>query len=279
MDKLLIVDGHNLLFQMFYGMPSRIVGKGGKSIHGVLGFVGALIKIIKMTEPSHLVVLFDGEHENARAALNPDYKKNRTDYSKVAEQDNPFSQLEYVYRALDILSISYSEEGEYEVDDIIASYVYTYNDIEIIISSFDSDYFQLIRDNLSVLRYRGAKSVVCDRNYVIRRFGVLPELYADFKSLTGDVSDNIKGADKIGPKTAAKLINLFGGLEQVLSSCARIESARIRTSVMNNERRLRNNYQLIKLKDVGKIPFELNELSYVYNGLTTNNILERIGLL
>ena len=248
MDKLLIVDGHNLLFQMFYGMPSRIVGKGGKSIHGVLGFVGALIKIIKITEPSHLVVLFDGEHENARAALNPDYKKNRTDYSKVAEQDNPFSQLEYVYRALDILSISYSEEGEYEVDDIIASYVYRYDDIEIIISSFDSDYFQLIRDNVSVLRYRGEKSVVCNRNYVIRRFGVLPELYADFKSLTGDASDNIKGADKIGPKTAAKLINLFGGLEQVLSSCARIESARIRTSVMDNEQRFRNNISLLSLK-------------------------------
>ena len=57
MDKFLIVDGHNLLFQMFYGMPSRITNKDGKAIQGTLGFVGALLKIIRMTEPSHLIVL------------------------------------------------------------------------------------------------------------------------------------------------------------------------------------------------------------------------------
>ena len=66
MDKLLIVDGHNLLFQMFYGMPSRIINGQGKAINGVLGFVGALLKIIKIVSPTHIIVLFDGEHENSR---------------------------------------------------------------------------------------------------------------------------------------------------------------------------------------------------------------------
>lgn len=58
MDKLLIIDGHNLLFQMFFGMPSRIVNKDGKAIHGTLGFVGAMIKIIHMTEPTLRKLLF-----------------------------------------------------------------------------------------------------------------------------------------------------------------------------------------------------------------------------
>ena len=64
MDKLLIIDGSNLLFQMFFGMPARIVNKQGKSIQGVLGFVGALLKIIRRVEPSHVIVVFDGEHKN-----------------------------------------------------------------------------------------------------------------------------------------------------------------------------------------------------------------------
>ena len=93
-DKLLIIDGHNLLFQMFFGMPSRIVSRDGRPIQGVIGFVGALIKIIKQVNPQHVVVLFDGEHENKRVDILSEYKANRIDYSLVAEEDNPFTQLE-----------------------------------------------------------------------------------------------------------------------------------------------------------------------------------------
>ena len=73
MDRLLIIDGSNLLFQMFYGMPARIVNREGKAIQGTLGFVGAAIKMIGMTQPTHLVVLFDGEHPNSRTELLAEY--------------------------------------------------------------------------------------------------------------------------------------------------------------------------------------------------------------
>ena len=90
MDKLLIIDGSNLLFQMFFGMPSRIINKDGKAIHGTLGFIGALKKIIKMTNPTHLLVLFDGERGSNRSDINAEYKANRPDYSLVEERENPF---------------------------------------------------------------------------------------------------------------------------------------------------------------------------------------------
>jgi len=61
MEKLLLVDGSNLLFQMFFGMPARIINEQGKAIQGTLGFVGALLKIIRRMEPTHVAVLFDGE--------------------------------------------------------------------------------------------------------------------------------------------------------------------------------------------------------------------------
>ena len=101
MNRLLIVDGSNLLFQMFFGMPARIVNEQGKAIQGTLGFVGALLKIIRRTEPTHIVVLFDGEHENERSTLDSDYKANRVDYSETPEEETPFSQLPDVYAALD----------------------------------------------------------------------------------------------------------------------------------------------------------------------------------
>ena len=74
MNRFLIVNGSNLLFQMFYGMPSRVVDKQRKAIQGTLGFVGALLKIIRRVEPTHITVLFDGEHENDRSELNVEYK-------------------------------------------------------------------------------------------------------------------------------------------------------------------------------------------------------------
>lgn len=158
MDKLLIIDGSNLFLQMFYGMPSRIVDSQGKAIQGTVGFVGALLKIIRRVKPTHIVAVFDGEHENGRCELDADYKKNRIDYSAVNEAENPFTQLPDVYRALDHLSINYIETADCEADDLIASYVLSYcGDTEIVICSYDSDFFQLIGERVSVLRYRGKR--------------------------------------------------------------------------------------------------------------------------
>lgn len=108
MNRLLIVDGSNLLFQMFFGMPARIVNEQRQVIQGILGFVGALLKITRRTEPTHIVVLFDGEHENERSTLDSDYKANRVDYSETPEEETPFSQLLDVYAALDYLGIKYT---------------------------------------------------------------------------------------------------------------------------------------------------------------------------
>ena len=276
---LLVVDGSNLLFQMFFGMPSRIINKEGKAIHGTLGFVGALLKIIRRVKPTHIVVLFDGEHQNNRKQLDENYKANRADYSQTAEEDTPFSQLPDVYAALDYLTIPHTETTEYETDDIVASYALTLGrDTKIIISSFDSDFFQLITDKVSVLRYRGDQTIICTPDYIKNKFGISPHQYADFKSLTGDPSDNIKGAEKIGPKTAALLLNTFGTLESILAHTNRIEKPYIKESIVRNRERLRTNYALIKLCDNAPLPFSLKEAQYQHRDITTTDVLKEIGL-
>lgn len=279
MNKLLIIDGSNLLFQMFFGMPARIVNEQGKAIQGTLGFVGALLKIIRKTEPTHIVVLFDGEHENDRSTLNSDYKANRTDYSETPEEETPFSQLPDVYAALRFLGIKYTETTTCETDDLIAGYALTYGqENEIVISSFDSDFFQLITDKVSVLRYRGDKTTICTSEYIKEKFGITPTQYAEFKSLTGDASDNIKGADKVGSKTAALLLNEFGTLENILLNADSIKKPSIKESIIRNTEKLRTNYKIIKLDNSAPLPFDISELRYTFNGITTTEVLKGVGL-
>lgn len=284
MKKLLLVDGCNLLFQMFFGMPARIINKQGKAIQGTLGFVGALLKIIRMTEPTHVAVLFDGESHNPRVDLDADYKANREDYSEAEEEENPFSQLPDVYDALDFLGIRHAETTDCEADDWMAEYVKRYaggkvaDGCHIVISSFDSDFFQLISDKVTILRYRGENSVFCDRTYLREKYGIVPELYADFKSLTGDTADNIKGADKVGLKTAAQLVNELGNLEEILAGVEKIKKPSVRESVKHNTERLRKNYRLIKLEGAENLPFALEELVWQDSGVTTTEVLKGIGL-
>lgn len=277
MNRLLIVDGSNLLFQMFFGMPARIVNEQGKAIHGTLGFVGALLKIIRKTNPTHIAVFFDGEHENVRSSLDAGYKANRVDYSQTPEENNPFSQLPDVYAALDYLGIKHAETTACEVDDWIAGYAFTYGPgNEIIISSFDSDFFQLITDHVSVLRYRGDNTVICSPEYIHKKFGITPLQYVDFKSLTGDASDNIKGADRVGPKTAALLLSEFGTLDNILANVGNIKKTSIKESIIRNSEKLRTNFKIINLNNSAPLPFTMNELAYTFTEITTKEILRKI---
>lgn len=279
MDRLLIVDGMNLLFQMFYGIPARIPGPDGRPIQGTVGFVGALLKIIRSTEPTHIAVLFDGECANPRTSLDENYKANRPDYSAMPEEEVPFSQLPDIYRALDHLGIPHWETTDCEADDYIAACVRQFGGAcRIVIASWDSDLWQLIGENVTVLRYRGEKTQICDMEYLRQRLGIRPEQYADHKALTGDHSDNIRGADKIGPKTAAALLGQFGSLDDILAHPEQIVRPSIRASIEKNAPRLRLNSLLIRLDGTADLPFTMEDLTWQYGGQTTSEVLRSIGL-
>ena len=280
MKRLLLIDGMNLHFQMFFGMPNKFCNKNGIGIWGVIGFVGALNKLINMTEPTHVAIIFDGEGHNPRCDILEDYKANRPDYSELAEEENPFIQLPLVYRAIEAMGIPFCEVHGCECDDVIATYAKRFSeDFQVVISSFDSDYFQLISDNVRVLRYRGLSSIICDKEYVINRYGIAPEYYADWKSLVGDTADNIKGIKGVGPKTATKLISSYGTLAEMLADINSVEPEKLREKVKESSEILLRNYSLIKLDDAGILPFEIDELEYTSERIKTMDVLRKIYLL
>lgn len=274
MEKLLLVDGSNLLFQMFYGMPSRIINKEGKPIQGILGFIGALKKIIAETSPTHICVLFDGEHENPRNTLYEEYKSNRIDYSTMPLEDTPFSQLPDIYKALEYLKISFKEIQDFETDDYIATYTKTYQtQMEIVIASWDSDYFSLINDKVQIYRYRGKRSYICDIEYLKDKLHISPDKYVFYKSLVGDSADNIKGVHKIGPVTAIKIVNSYSSIEELYD---KLDTCRYQNLLKDAKEKLLLNEQLISFNTVTQLPFSIHELQYSSFIENTIDILKKI---
>jgi DNA polymerase-1 len=96
--------------------------------------------------------------------------------------------------------------------------------------------------------------------------------------MVGDASDNIKGADKVGPKTAAYLLNRFGTLDNILANAESIEKPSIRDSIIRNADRLRTNYKIIRLNNATQLPFALNNLAYSFAEVVTTDVLKGIGI-
>ena len=278
MNRLLIIDGHNLLFQMFFGMPNKIIGAQGQAIQGVVGFVGAINKLADMYRPTHLIVMFDGEKSNPRKEILEEYKANRPDWSEVAEDENPFTQLPYIYDALSYMGIKHAETTVCETDDVIAAYAIRYGkECEVLISSFDSDYFQLINENVKVIRYRGQYTVLCDDKYINEKYGITPSKYLEYKCLVGDSSDNIKGVKGVGPKTAAKLLNAYGNIEGLNEHLLEIPNEKIRCALGESGEIIERNLTLIRLSDGAEMPFSLDEAAFKNPHLRTMDVIRGIG--
>ena len=279
-DRILLIDGHNLLFQMFYGMPSKILGRDGKDIRSVVGFVGAVGKLIRMCAPTHIAVIFDSATHNPRSDILAEYKANRPDYSDVSEEENPFTNLKSVYRALDTLGIRHCEVTDAECDDVIASYAITYKDgYDVVIASHDSDFLQLIGSGVRIVRYRGDATVICDGKYVMDKFGTPPELYIDAKALYGDTSDNIPGIPGIGPKTAAKLVISAGGADRLADDPSLIENPRLSRLIADSRDIIRRNLSLMRLSATAPLPFAPEELRWDIRSFKTLDVLREIQLI
>ena len=122
MENVLIIDGNNLLFQMFYGFPNKIFNKSKRTIHATLGFISYVLKQIKIFSIDKIIVVFDYDSSSERKEILDSYKANRTiDYSLLNDEDNPFLEEEYIIRCLDYLNIKYIYSKNMEADDLIAS--------------------------------------------------------------------------------------------------------------------------------------------------------------
>lgn len=278
-DRMILIDGNNLLFRMFFGMPNKIYDSKGVLIHGIVGFVGSLLKTIKEYEPNYLAVIFDSEIRSEKFE-DSNYKKNRImDYSNVPDEENPFSQLPDIKKCLRYMNISYIEKEKCEADDVIATICKTYKNAmqDIIIVSTDKDYFQLIDDKINVLCPRGKNSILYNAMKIKERFGILPNQYIYYSSLVGDKSDNIPGISGIGKMTASILINEYKDIENIYRNLKNMKPG-ISKKLEGNFDKVMNNIYLIKMDSKLDIDIQLEDLAiefYKYKEMKTMAILSR----
>lgn len=280
-NKLLLIDGHNLLFQMFYGMPNKIEGKNGRNIEGIWGFTGALLNITSQVNPTHILVIFDGEQELNRKKEAENYKKNRMDFTKIEENKNPFSILPDIKAVLEELQIKYFETTNgFETDDYIKEYCKIYeNSTEIIISSWDTDYLSLVNEHVTLLTYKGKSTCFYTPEKVLSKWKISPPFFADYKALVGDKSDNIAGIPRVGPKMAVSLIQEFGHVETILENINHIKKDSVRLTLDIFKEELLKNIKLIRLEGTNDLPIPLEALSNKNEKRKTKEILKALNYI
>ena len=249
--KILIVDGNNLLFQMFYGIPTKIYNKRGRTIHATLGFISAIQRMIKTYGLDRCVVVFDCDPSQERKDILEDYKGNRPqDWDALPMDEVPFFEEEYIRECLAYLHITVLDSCGMEADDLIASIALKEGrENEVYISSFDSDFFQLICKNISVIRYRGKHTKTVDLEAFIQEFSFPPERYALFKSLTGDTADNIHGVPGIGKKRATELVCAYPDFEALSGGEMCFLPQKARQGVRDSLDVIERNMRLIMLEE------------------------------
>lgn len=278
----MLVDGHNLLFRSFYGIPARISDKDGKPIHGVVGFIGTLLKVANRLKPTHLLVVFDSESGSFKRQEEDGYKRGRIkDWSKFPDEENPFFQLAGIYRALDHMAWKYCEVEGVEADDIIASYAREVSSKhEVFIVSTDSDLLQLVNDRVTLFYPRGKASVLYTPEKVQEKYGVRSQQIPEFKALIGDKADDIEGVPGIGPKTAAKLLSQFGDVSKLCDYASTVPG-NLGIKINKFRGKILRNRALIKLDQELDLPFSINEIQIQKDSWNrkTMNILREIGLI
>ena len=250
-NRLLLVDGNNLLFQMFYGIPAKVYNKSGRTVHATLGFISALQKMIKTYQIDGCVVVFDCDGAAERKEKLDTYKANREkDWDSLPADEVPFFEEEYIRACLQYLGVCTLDSCGMEADDLLASIALKEKvENEVFISSYDSDFFQLIDENLSIIRYRGDKTKLMDKSAFEVEFGFSPTRYALYKSLTGDSADNVDGVPSIGKKRAAEIVQNCVDLSALRSSDLAFLPPKARVCVKENLAIVERNLALITLSE------------------------------
>ncbi len=238
--RLLLVDGHSLAYRAFFALPvENFSTTTGQVTNAVYGFTSMLINVLRDEQPTHVAVAFDVSRQTFRSEEYAEYKANR---SKSPEEFS--GQIALVKEVLDALRIRTVEKDGYEADDVIAtlSTQAAAAGMEVLICTGDRDTFQLVDEHTTVLYPRRGVSDLSRMTpeAVQEKYGVPPGRYPDIAAMVGESSDNLPGVPGVGPKTAAKWLNEYDGLEGIVANVDQIKGKAGQSLRDNLDQVLRN---------------------------------------
>lgn len=292
MSTLLLVDGNSIINRAYYAVIGRapMTAPDGTPTGAVNGFFNSVLGVMKEYNPDYMCVLFDRKEPTFRHKMSTEYKSNRK-----GMPDDLHAQMPVVKNLLDLYGIKRMELAGYEADDLIGTLSKQGEEqgMDVYIFSGDHDDFQLISDKVSVIMPQSGKGkeprVLFDRKMFEETYGVKPEVFVQVKALMGDNSDNIKGVEKVGEKTAFKLIADYGSCDGVYENADKLSPA-LRERIKASRELLDLNLKLCKIDRESPVEFgakdtaypsetrDLSAMSGALNRLALRSLLKKLDL-
>ncbi|NQX10601.1 DNA polymerase I [Microbacteriaceae bacterium VKM Ac-2855] len=283
---LLIVDGHSLAFRAFYALPAdSFTTRDGQHTNAIHGFISMLLLLLQNEKPSHLAVAFDLSRFSFRTREYAEYKGTR------GETPSEFKgQVPLLQEALHAMNITTITKEDYEADDILATLAAqgASQGFKVLVVSGDRDTIQLVTPDVTLL-YPSTQGVSAltryDRDKVFEKYGIEPHQYPEIAALVGETSDNLPGIDKVGPKTAAKWVNQYGTVDEIIAHADEIkgvvgEKLREQKDKALRNRKLNRLVTDVELPvgpgDLARQPIDVQAVREIFGRLEFRTLLERL---
>ena len=250
---LALVDGSNYIYRAFYGVPLLTNSKGFPT-NAIYGFTNMLLKLLRDLAPDYIVVTFDLKGPTTRHEEFTDYKATRKPMP-----DDLIPQIPFIKEVVHGFSITVLEKQGTEADDIIGTLTMraSAKGWRTAVISGDKDLMQLVSEDVTMID--SMKDKTYDVAAVKERFGLGPDKVVEILGLMGDVSDNIPGVPGIGPKTAQRLIEEYGTLENVLQNAQNLRNIKLRETIRTYADQARLSHQLATIRKDIEIDFDLQD--------------------
>ena len=250
---LALVDGSNYIYRAFYGVPLLTNSKGFPT-NAIFGFTNMLLKLVRDLAPDYIVVTFDLKGPTTRHEEFTDYKATRKPMP-----DDLIPQIPFIKEVVRGFSITVLEKQGTEADDIIGTLTMqaSAKGWRTAVISGDKDLMQLVNENVTMID--SMKDKTYDMAAVKERFGVGPDKVVEILGLMGDMSDNIPGVPGVGPKTAQRLIEEYGTLENVLHNAENLRNFKLRETMRTYADQARLSHQLATIRKDIEIDFDLQD--------------------
>ena len=282
---VLLIDGHYLMFRSWFGIPTPMINSNGIEVRAIYGLFNTTFRLLNTLNPTHLAFVFDPKGPTFRNELYNEYKANRSQTPTELKK-----QLEIITTKLPSTNIKSITVNNYEADDVLGTIGKTLGkrNTKILIYSGDSDLHQLVDDNIHIITTSNGKIIEYNKNLINEVYdGLNPNQIVDFKSLTGDSSDNIPGIPGVGKKTATKLLNEFKTLDSLSKNLNLIKQEKLKNNLLDNFNNSIKAKQLIELNLAVPIEINLNdiEINNIHNEnlisflkeLNFNSLIQRLG--
>ncbi|MGB5332867.1 MAG: DNA polymerase I [Woeseiaceae bacterium] len=253
MTDLVLIDGSSYLYRAYHALPALTNSQGEPTgaLHGVLTMI---LKLIREEQPAKIAVVFDAPGKTFRDEIFPEYKATRPPMP-----DELRAQVQPILDAVKAMGLPLLCVDGVEADDVIGTLCdqAASNGLEVLVSTGDKDLAQLVNDRVTLVNTMDGSML--DRDGVKKKFDVYPEQIVDYLALVGDTSDNIPGVPKVGPKTAAKWLNLYDSADGIVEHGEEIKG-KVGESLRDNVDQLRLSKDLATIRHDLDLEVSINDL-------------------